>query len=58
MLATILKSGRATETTLAIVEAFAKLKELLQKSGDIIAELLGEGMSTSDTETSIELKKE
>ena len=28
MLATILKSKKATETTLAIVEAFAKLREL------------------------------
>jgi hypothetical protein len=28
MLATILKSPKATETTIAIVEAYAKLKEL------------------------------
>jgi hypothetical protein len=28
MLATILKSPRATQTTIAIVEAFAKIKEL------------------------------
>lgn len=74
MLATILKSPRATETTIAIVEAFAQLRELsrvvaklsdtteefeqknlMQKSGDIIADLLGEDMQTSDTETSIEL---
>ena len=74
MLATILKSGRATQTTLAIVEAFAKIRELsrtvaqlsesadefsqktlMRKSGDIIAELLGEDMIVSDTETSIEL---
>ena len=74
MLATILKSNQATQTTLAIVEAFAKIKELsrtvaqlsespdrfvqkslMKKSGDIIADLLGDEMSTSDTETSIEL---
>lgn len=28
MLATILKSDRATDTTIAIIEAFAKLREL------------------------------
>jgi len=74
MLATILKSPRATQTTIAIVEAFAKIRELsrtiaelsespeefkqkslMQKSGDIIADLMGEEMKTSDTETSIEL---
>jgi phage regulator Rha-like protein len=74
MLATILKSGKATQTTIAIVETYAKMRELsrtvaelsespeefkqkslMQKSGDIIADLLGEDMKTSDTETSIEL---
>lgn len=74
MLATILKSPQATETTLAIVETFAKLRELsrtitelsqspeehqqkalMQKGGDIITDLLGEGLSTTETETSIEL---
>ena len=74
MLATILKSERATQTTLAIVETFAKIRELsrtiaqlsespdefaqkslMQKSGEIISDLLGEDMKTSDTETSIEL---
>lgn len=74
MLATILKSPVATQTTIAVVEAFAQLRELsrtisdlsnttdefkqkglMQKSGDIIADLLGEDMQTSDTETSIEL---
>lgn len=74
MLATILKSDRATQTTLAIVETFAKIRELsrtvaqlsespdeytqktlMQRSGDIVADLLGEDMKTSDTETSIEL---
>ncbi len=74
MLATILKSVKATQTTIAIVETYAKIRELsrtvaelsespeefkqkslMQKSGDIIADLLGEDMKTSDTETSIEL---
>jgi ORF6N domain. len=74
MLATILKSERATQTTIAIVETFAKIRELsrtvaqlsespdefaqkslMHKSGDIIADLLGDDLKTSDTETSIEL---
>jgi hypothetical protein len=74
MLATILKSPKATQTTIAIVETFAKIRELshtvaelskspdkftqknlMQKSGDIIADLLGEDMEATDTETSIEL---
>jgi hypothetical protein len=74
MLATILKSPRATQTTIAIVETFAKIRELsrtmaelseapeevkrkslMQKSGEIIADILGEEMKTTDTETSLEL---
>ena len=74
MLATILKGERATETTIAIIEAFAKLRELsrtigelsanpdqytqkslMQKSGEIMADLFGEDMQTSETETEIEL---
>ncbi|MBD5397010.1 ORF6N domain-containing protein [bacterium] len=74
MLATILKSDLATQTTLAIVEAFAKLRELsrtvaemsttrdsyaqkslMEKSGDIFADLLGEDLQVSDTETSFEV---
>jgi len=74
MLATILKSKTATETTLAIIETFAKIRELnrtinllssnptkkkqktlMQKSGDIISELLDSDMQTNETETSIEL---
>jgi hypothetical protein len=61
MLATILKSKQATETTFAIIETFARIrhlsrtlnqltetenetqqKALMQKSGQIIAEFLGE----------------
>ena len=74
MLATILKGDKATETTIAIIEAFDRLielqttvaelsavsdeiqqKSLMQKGGDIIAELIGNDLSASDTETSIEL---
>jgi len=74
MLATILKSPKATQTTIAIVEAFAKLRELtrtvaelsklpeefkqktlMQKSGDIIADLLDDGLQVTDTETTFEI---
>lgn len=74
MLATILKSPVATQTTLAIVETFAKMRELsrtvgeladandeyrqkslMQQSGEILADLLDDGMRTTDTETTIEL---
>lgn len=74
MLATILKSDTATQTTLAIVETFAKMRELsrtvgelanssdeyqqkslMQQSGEILADLLDDGMQTTDTETTIEL---
>jgi phage regulator Rha-like protein len=74
MLATILKSPKATETTIAIVETFAQIRELsrtvaelseatdefsqkslMQKGGEIIADILGDDLKTTDTETSIEL---
>jgi hypothetical protein len=74
MLATILKSPQATQTTIAIVETFAKIRELartvselsetaedfkqkslMQKGGEIIADILGDDLRTTDTETSIEL---
>ena len=74
MLATILKSPQATQTTIAIIEAFSKLKSLsrnikalsvvtdnaqkqslLQKSGEIITEILGDDLVSNETETSIEL---
>jgi hypothetical protein len=74
MLATILKSPQAVETTIAIVETFAKIKELgrtvsvisdakdeteqktlMKKSGEIIAELLDDGLTTNSSETTIEL---
>ncbi|MBO5232688.1 MAG: ORF6N domain-containing protein [Prevotella sp.] len=74
MLATILKGDRATDTAIAIIDAFAKLRELsrtigelsanpdkftqrslMQKSGEIMADLFGEDMETNETETEIEL---
>jgi hypothetical protein len=74
MLATILKSKQATQTTFAIIETFAKIrhlsrnlnaltvvkdeaeqKDLMQKSGEIIAEVLGDELTTTDTETTVEL---
>ena len=74
MLATILKSPQATNTTIAIIEAFDKLSELqetvaelseapeefkqkalMQKGGEIIAELIGDNLKTSDVETSFEI---
>jgi hypothetical protein len=74
MLATILKSERATQATFEIIEAFAKLRELqativelskapeenrqkslMQKSGDIIADLIGNDLSTTEDETTFEI---
>ncbi|MDO5523798.1 MAG: ORF6N domain-containing protein [Bacteroidia bacterium] len=74
MLATILKSAKATQTTILIVETYAKIRELsrtikelsetkeefqqkslMEKGGDIISEILGQDLMTTDTETSIEL---
>jgi hypothetical protein len=74
MLATILKSPQALQTTIAIIETFAKIRELsrnikilsdvkdeseqqglMQKSGEIIAEILDDDLKTTDTETSIEI---
>ncbi len=74
MLATILKSKRATQTTIAIIEAFVQLREmartmqaaamtedadekksLMQKSGEIIGNIIGSQFETQGTETEIEL---
>ena len=74
MLATILRSPLATQTTIAIIETFSKIRELsrnirtlstikdkseqkglMQKSGEIISEILDDELHTTDTETSIEL---
>jgi len=74
MLATILKSKQAIESTFAIIETFSKIgqlsrniqelaivegeadqKALMQKSGEIITEILDDDVLTTGTETSIEL---
>ena len=74
MLATILKSPKATRTTLAIIETFAKIRELtrtvgelsqkktneekkplMQKSGEIISDILGDALNVSETETTFEI---
>lgn len=74
MLATILKSERATETTIAIIEAFYKLralqktvkelttkqnkegqKSLMQKSGELMTEILDDALESDESETTIEL---
>jgi len=73
MLATILRSPKATETTIAIIETFAKVRELshtiaeigrqpdkqeqknmLQRSGKIISDIISSEFETTDTETTIE----
>jgi len=75
MLATILKSPTATQTTIAIVEAFTKIRELsravvqlaeapddeqkqlsiMQKSGEILSDIIRNDLKTKSTETSFEL---
>ncbi|MCL2627927.1 MAG: ORF6N domain-containing protein [Oscillospiraceae bacterium] len=75
MLATILKSSTATQTTIAIVETFTKIRELsrtisqlpniqeeaeqkslMQRSGEILAEVLdNNALEISGDETTIEL---
>ena len=73
MLATILKSPKATETTIAIIETFTKVRELsrtisqlseqsekpqqksmIQKSGELISDILSDDFQTVGTETTIE----
>ena len=74
MLATILKSERAIDTTLAIVDTFVRVREmartmealqkvedggvqqrsLLQRTGDLLAEVVGGNLSTHATETEVE----
>jgi hypothetical protein len=75
MRATILKSQRATNTTIAIVETFTKIREfsktisqlsdvqekshqktLMQKSGEILAEILDDNiLEISEDEISLEV---
>lgn len=74
MLATILKSPRATQTTIAIIKTFVQLREmartmqaaamaenpqekksLMQKSGELIGNIIGSQFETVGTETEVEL---
>jgi hypothetical protein len=75
MLATILKSEKATDTTIAIVVAFAKMRELsnivaelvkspddtqkqavvMQKSSEILSDMVTKELQTTGTETSFEI---
>lgn len=74
MLATILKSQSATQTTLLIIETFAKIRtlsrfmkqlpeaqtkeeqqSLMQRSGEIIADVLDDALASDESETTIEL---
>ena len=74
MLATILKSKKATEATIAIIETFTKIRELsrtikklqtvtdkreqqslMQKSGEIITEILDNDLENTESETTIEI---
>jgi len=70
-----LKSEKATDTTIAIVEAFAKMRELstmvaqlvqspddtqkqaavMQKSSEILSDMVTKELQTTGTETSYEL---
>lgn len=74
MLATILKSKRATEKTIEIIETFSKLRELsrtvteisktsdqeeqkslMKRGGGLIADIIGDNLETSETESEFEL---
>ena len=75
MLATILKSERAVNTTLAIIDTFVRTRELartmaqlqnvqdggeqqrnlLHRTGVVLADIVGRNLSTNSTETEIEL---
>ena len=74
MIATILKSPRATQTSIAIIDAFAKLRELvrnidaihnepdnakqknlIQRTGELLSDLLVDDKETTETESTIEL---
>jgi hypothetical protein len=74
MIATILKSKKATETTFSIIETFAKTREisrniqalqhesdhhrqqgLIQRTGELLSDLIVDEADTMETESSIEL---
>lgn len=74
MLATILKSEQAIDTTIAIIDTFTQVRRmartmealqnvtdggteqqsLLQKTGQLLATVVGNNLSTASTETEIE----
>ena len=74
MLATILKSKIATQTTIAIVETFTKVRQLaqtvnelynateeekqrnlIQKGGELISDILSNDLKVTDSETTFEI---
>lgn len=74
MLATILKSPKATQTTIAIIDSFAMIRELsrsieaihqeqdntrqkglIQRTGELLSELLTDNSETTQTESTVEL---
>lgn len=74
MLATILKSPKATQTTIAIIESYAKVKELarniekihneednakqknlIERTGELLSDLLVDETELTETESTIEL---
>jgi hypothetical protein len=74
MLATIMKSPRATQTTISIIDSFTKLRELtrnieaihnepdnvkqkglIQRTGELLSDLLVDDTDTTETESTIEL---
>jgi hypothetical protein len=74
MLATILKSPKATQTTIAIIDSFTKLRELarninaihnepdsnkqkglVQRTGELLSDLLVDDTEMTETESTIEL---
>ena len=74
MLATILKGDVATDTTIKIIDTFAKIRELgrtisqmsqpqdqetqqqlVEKSDNIISDIIGDDLKTSETESEFEL---
>ena len=74
MLATIVKGKRATQTTIAIIDSFTKLRELtrnieaihnepdnakqkglIQRTGELLSDLLVDDTDTTETESTIEL---
>ena len=69
MLATILKSPRATQKTIAIIDSFVKLRELIRnvdaiqnepdlivkRTGQLLSDLLIDDADTTEMESTIEL---